>query len=394
MLGGSLWVSLLRNGIGAALIMGVFLLLDRPRFAMKKTIAYYLAFGAAAAAAFSAWYLMDASLFVRFSGIAAIPVVGIFCILMSVDLLYLSIYKLTLGFYLLSVTVFLGVDISRLWLGGNLWADIALRMAAIGLILFLVARYVRPRFVEGREFLGEVMDLPSAVTLIVIIIIAFMGAYWPDSHPLSVGRVLRIATVMAMAGIIQWMTFRAYFYRGRAHYCQIENDLLEMNELLLCRQLKQIKATYMGMDKERQICSNTIVNGILSVYETYAREEGIQTDMHVDVDGDIAVRETEMGAILVSVLEKAIHECHYAREGERRITLFLEQNKNKIVIQCRNTCAGEGWQREYPNNWQAKASSICHVIGHYNGEMEFSVQDGMFVSRILLDTRMIADKGL
>ena len=218
MLGGSLWVSMLRNGMGAALIMGVFLLLDRPRFPMKKTIAYYLSFGAFAAGMFSLWYLMDASLFIRFSGIAAIPVVGIFCILMSVDLFYLSIYKLTLGFYLLSVTVFLGVDISRLWLGGNLWADIALRMIATGLTLVLVVRYVRPRFMEGREFLGEVMDLPSAVMLIVIIIIAFMGAYWPDGHPLSVGRVLRIAAVLAMAGIVQWMTFRAYFYRGRAHY--------------------------------------------------------------------------------------------------------------------------------------------------------------------------------
>lgn len=394
MLGGSLWVSMLRNGMGAALIMGVFLLLDRPRFPMKKTIAYYLSFGAFAAGMFSLWYLMDASLFIRFSGIAAIPVVGIFCILMSVDLFYLSIYKLTLGFYLLSVTVFLGVDISRLWLGGNLWADIALRMIATGLTLVLVVRYVRPRFMEGREFLGEVMDLPSAVMLIVIIIIAFMGAYWPDGHPLSVGRVLRIAAVLAMAGIVQWMTFRAYFYKGRAHYCQIEDDLLEMNELLLCRQLRQIREAYMGMGKERQICSNAIVNGILSVYETYAGEEGIQTDMHVDIDRDIAVRETDMGAILVSILEKAIHECRFVKEEERRIVLFLEQNKNKIVIQCRNACAGEGWQREYPESWRAKASSICNVISHYNGEMEFSVQDGMIVSRILLNTKTAADKSI
>ena len=38
MLGGSFWVAALRNSISAALMMLVFLLLDRPRFSMKKTV--------------------------------------------------------------------------------------------------------------------------------------------------------------------------------------------------------------------------------------------------------------------------------------------------------------------------------------------------------------------
>lgn len=36
MLGGSFWIAFLRNGIGAGLIMTVFLMLDRPRQPMKK----------------------------------------------------------------------------------------------------------------------------------------------------------------------------------------------------------------------------------------------------------------------------------------------------------------------------------------------------------------------
>lgn len=385
MLGGSLWVSMLRNGMGAALIMGVFLLLDRPRFPMRKAVGCYLGFGAAAVLAYSAWYLLDISGYIRFSGIVTIPLIGIFCISLSADLLYLSIYKLTLGFYLLSVTVFLGVDVSRLWLGGNLWADIVLRLAVMLFLLFFIVRYVRPRFQEGRDFLGEVMDLPSAVTLVVIVMIAFTGAYWPDSHPLSVSRVLRISAMLAMAGIIQWMTFRAYFYRGREYYCQIEKDLLEVNELLLRRQLRQIKALGAEGGKERHICTKATVSGILSVYGTYAEEEGICADMHMDVEESIAVREIDMAAILVSILEKAIYECRYAGKEQPRICLFMEQNKHKIVIQCENTCAAKDKQEKYPEDWRVKASSIRNVISHYNGEIDFSVEGGMFVSRILLN---------
>ena len=44
MLGGSLWVAVLRNGLGVILMMAVFLLLDHPRLSMKRTVCYYFLF--------------------------------------------------------------------------------------------------------------------------------------------------------------------------------------------------------------------------------------------------------------------------------------------------------------------------------------------------------------
>ena len=150
MLGGSFWIALLRNAMGAALILGIFLLLDRPRFPMKKMLGYYGVFGAAAVGAYSVWYMVDVEMFIRLSGLVTIPVLGIFCFVLSADLFYLSVYKLTLGFYMLSVTVFLGVDISRLWFHGNMWIDIALRVVIEMGIMFIVAGKIRPRFHQGR----------------------------------------------------------------------------------------------------------------------------------------------------------------------------------------------------------------------------------------------------
>lgn len=385
MLGGSFWIALLRNAMGAVMIMGIFLLLDRPRFPMKKMVLYYGLFGAVVVVAYSVWYLVGTEVFIRFSGMMTIPLIGIFCIWLSADLFYLSIYKLTFGFYMLSVMVFLGIDISRLWFHGSIWVDILLRIAIESVVLFVVARKLRPRFQEGREFLGEAMDFPSAVTLVIIVLIAAIGAYWPDHHVLSVSRVIRIAIMLAMTGIIQWMTYRMYLYRGREYYCRIEKDLLEMNELLLRRQLKMFRAAGMETGNAQRICTNAAVNGMLSVYEAYAKEERIQVEICADIAENIVVRDIDMAAILVNVFENAIWECVMSGRDDAWIHLLITQNKGKVVIRCENTCGSKPMQRECAEDWDRKAESVRKAVGYYNGEMERATQQGVTVSKILLD---------
>ena len=128
MLGGSFLVSFLRNGIGAGLMMTVFLLLDHPKLPMKKAIWCYTAYGAVVSTAFGVWYVVNSESYIRFSGISAIFACGIFCTLMSDETIYLSLYRVALGFYLLSVTVFCGVDTARMWFAGNMWVDIGMRL--------------------------------------------------------------------------------------------------------------------------------------------------------------------------------------------------------------------------------------------------------------------------
>lgn len=117
---------------------GSFLLLDRPRFSLKKTACCYALFGLAVVVSFSIWYVIDQQNYIRFAGILAIPVIGIFCLFMSGETIYLSLYKMALGFYMLAVTVFCGIDASRMWFGASMWADIALRIVMCFVILVLL----------------------------------------------------------------------------------------------------------------------------------------------------------------------------------------------------------------------------------------------------------------
>lgn len=212
MLGGSVWVGALRNVMGAGLMMSVFLLLDRPRMSMKKTIWCYALFGLAAVISFSLWYLADSESFVRFSGMLTIPVMGIFCIKMSRDTLYLSLYKLTLGFYLLSLTVFCGIDTARIWFGEDMWADILIRLVMTVVILFLITSKVRRSFLEGIDYLREEMDWFSGVTVVLSILIAAIVAFWPGRHDFSMFHVVRTVLLFFMAGIIQYTVFQLYLH--------------------------------------------------------------------------------------------------------------------------------------------------------------------------------------
>ena len=158
MLGGSFWVAILRNGMSITLMLSFFLMLDRPRFSMKKTICCYAVFGLFLLFGFSVWYLLDYESFVKIAPLTSFPVIGIFCSLMSGEIIYISLYKMAATFYLFSVGTFLGVDVARWWFQDNLWVDILVRFLCYSAMLIFTWKRFRKEFLEGVDFLIEEMD--------------------------------------------------------------------------------------------------------------------------------------------------------------------------------------------------------------------------------------------
>jgi hypothetical protein len=428
MLGGSFWIALLRNGMGGAMMMAVFLMLDRPRISMKKAIISYFVFWLAAILGFSIWYHFSRDVYIRFAGLLSLPVIGVFCCIMSGDSLYLSLYKISLSFYLLSLCVFLGIDISRWWFGESMWVDILIRVVLIVAILFFLQRRFRKCFFENLEFLRAEMDLFSIITLVVCFIIAAFIAYWPADRAFSVLNVIRIFVIMFMAGVIQYLIFHLYIHLGREHCYEAEKQLLEMNEQLLRRQLElgkqaeeeaarirhdvrhhcllireYVKAKdeaglleYLkqyGEDVESNrpeaVCSNKAVNGILSVYGGYARNRGIRVEMKVEAQQNLPIRDIDLVAILANIFENAIHGCMDSREGDLYIHLSVVYKGHKLVIQCQNTCAEDACLYKGLPKGKKKDSlgvnSIVKTAERYKGETDFSIKNKSFYIRVLLN---------
>lgn len=285
MLGGSFWVAFWRNSLGAILLMGVFLLLDKPRFDMRKTVWYYVIFGFSMVVVFSAWYLFDRNGFIQCSGLLSPLVIGLFCGAMSGGTLYLSLYKISLGFYFLSLCVFGGVDIARWWFEGNMWVDILVRMGMVVLIFLFIVKKFRRAFLDSMDFLREEMDLFSAGVLVISIMLAAVVIYWPDIHNFSVINIVRISVIMLMAGVIQYTIFHLYLHLGREHKYQEENQLLEMNEQLLRRQMdlereKEREAARMFHDVRHHclLLAEYMQNGELEELASYVKQYGKEVE--------------------------------------------------------------------------------------------------------------------
>ncbi|MCI8665098.1 MAG: sensor histidine kinase [Dorea sp.] len=428
MLGGSFLVALLRNGMSITLMLSFFLMLDRPRFTMKKTICYYVIFGLLLLGVYSLWYLFANPSFVKMAAISVLPVIGIFCSLMSSEFIYLSLYKIAAAFYLFSVGTFIGVDVARWWLGGNLWADIIVRFLCYSVILIFTWKKFRKEFLEGIDFLVEEMDLFSTFSLFISVFLGAIMAYWPNLQGFSIFNMVRAFFVLAMAGFLQYTILHLYIHLGKEHYYQTEKELLELNEQLLRSQLDIVSASekeaarirhdarhhillirdyvekgdmrnllhYLEEYREdvenrraKPLCGHRAVNSILSVYARQAKEKEIAVNIDVGVSPNTAIRDIDWVAILANVFENAIHGCSNSGKKDQEIDIYIAKKRNKIIIQCTNTCASDiRFQKGIPKSSSGEGigtSSIIKTVSRYNGEVDFAIEDGKFVTRILLN---------
>lgn len=428
MLGGSFWVGLIRNGMSIILMLSFFLMLDRPRFPMKKTVCIYVIFGLLLLAGYSFWYYKSNANFVKMAALSVLPVSGIFCGLMSREVIYLSLYKIAVSFYLFSVGTFVGVDVSRWWFDGNLWVDILVRFLCYGVILFVTWKKLRKQFLDNVDFLVEEMDLFSTFSLFISVFFGAIIAYWPNLQGFSVFNMVRAFFVLAMAGFLQYTIFYLYIHLGMEHHYQTEKELLELNEQLIRSQLDILDTSekeaarirhdarhhillirdyvekgdmenllgYLeeyGTDvesrKAKPVCRHPVVNSILSVYARQAKEKQIDVNIDAAVPADITIRDIDWVAILANMFENAIHGCVNSGKREREVDIYIAKKGSKIVIQCTNTCADDiRFQKGIPKSGSGEGigtASIMKTASRYNGGADFALEDGRFVTRVLMN---------
>ena len=428
MLGGSFWVAFLRNTISTVLMLAFFLMMDRPRFCIKKTVWYYTIFGIFMITVYSVWYLAANSSFVRFAALSTIPVIGVFCSIMSREVVYLSLYKIALAFYLFSVCTFCGVDAARWWFDGNLWVDVFVRFVCLVIILVFTWFKLRRQFLNSVDFLLQEMDLFSVATLFVSVMLGAIMAYWPNLQGFSVFNMVRAFLFLFMSGTLQYAILHLYIHLGQEHYYQAEKELLEVNKQLLYQQMDLMKESEMDAArirhdvrhhtllireyvqkgeydqllayltqydedvekwKVKDVSRNRAVNSILSAYAKKARGQNIQVTMKVKLAENLPIRDTDWIAILANMFENAIHGCAASEREQQKIDIYIAQKKNKVMIQCRNTSSGEiVFRKGLPQSDKGGGMGVFSIIkaaSRYEGETDFSVQDGMFITRILLN---------
>ena len=139
----------------------------------------------------------------------------------------------------------------------------------------------------------------------------------------------------------------------------------------------------------KDISKNLAVNSILLAYAKKARRQNIQVTMNVRLGESLPIRDIDWIAILANMFENAIHGCIGSGQPQQEIDIFISQKGNKVIIQCQNTSSKEVvFHKGLPQSDKGGGMgviSIMKAVSCYEGETDFSVQNGMFITRILLN---------
>lgn len=433
MLGGSVYIAFIRFAVSLAGTILLFSILSEPRFDRKKTVISYGCFCTILVVSACIWYVADWESCVRMVAFIMYMCFVVFAILMSRDSVYLTMYKLALVFYLMSVFVIGGLEISIIFFNRNVWADIIFRILLNLLIAFLLYRYVRESIKGFGDYVENEADKFSIAALIVCVLFGIGFILNPSLNRDVTGqRIYQILVNFILTGTLQLLVYRFYLHVGKEKEYERENQLIQMNYRLLERQTEileesvesgrrlrhdirhhnAVMAEYVRRgqtdellqylkeyDRETDqgvpetICANPAVNNVLSAYTRKARNEQIEVTLDVELGKELPISGIDLVAILANAYENAIYACMDMKKQmdtrARFIRMRIKRQRNKLVISCSNSCRKETTLKDgKPGNeftGGVGVSSIIRTAKKYGGEYDFKNDDGVFIFRLIMN---------
>lgn len=142
------------------------------------------------------------------------------------------------------------------------------------------------------------------------------------------------------------------------------------------------------------VCEHLAANAILSRWVTRARENGIKIEIDARIPAGLPMDEVALVGILENSFENAVEGCLRCPDGiERFITVKIAYSvynaAGKLHIVVENACADtivfeSGFPKSEKPGGGTGTRSIVYAAERYNGMVEFTAQDGVFRTRVLL----------
>jgi len=432
MLGGTVYVAMLRFAVSLAGTILLYSLMSEPRYDRKRMAGYYGALSVALIAFAGVWYWIDWASCVRMVAFVMFVVFAGFSLLLSRDSLYLSLYKLALTFYLLAVFLIGGIEVSIIFFDRNVWADIAARILLILLMALFIEKRIKKSIRGFGHYVENELDRFSVMVLIISLLFGIGFILNPNIRDQTPYRLFQIVMNFFLTGALQLLVFRLYLHIGKEKEYQKENQLMQMNHRLLERNMEILEesleagrrirhdarhhnaviAEYIRRGQKEEllqylkeyekeldvrtpenICANTAVNNILSAYTRRAKRQQIKVILDIDIRKNLTIPNIDLVTILANAYENAIYGCMEVQKQmpsqQCFIHLMIRKKKNKLVICCRNTCRIETEFKdgqpmpEYTGG--VGVLSIIKTAENFDGEYDFKNDNGVFVFRLIMN---------
>ncbi len=432
MLGGTVYVAMLRFAVSLAGTILLYSLMSERRYDRKRMAGYYGALSVSLIAFAGVWYWIDWASCVRMVAFVMFVVFAGFSLLLSRDSLYLSLYKLALMFYLLAIFLIGGIEVSIIFFDRNVWADIVARILLILLMALFIEKRIKKSIRGFGHYVENELDRFSVMVLIISLLFGIGFILNPNIRDQTPYRLFQIVMNFFLTGALQLLVFRLYLHIGKEKEYQKENQLMQMNHRLLERNMEILEesleagrrirhdarhhnaviAEYIRRGQKEEllqylkeyekeldvrtpenICANTAVNNILSAYTRRAKRQQIKVILDIDIRKNLTIPNIDLVTILANAYENAIYGCMEVQKQmpsqQCFIHLMIRKKKNKLVICCRNTCRIETEFKdgqpmlEYTGG--VGVLSIIKTAENFDGEYDFKNDNGVFVFRLIMN---------
>lgn len=145
-------------------------------------------------------------------------------------------------------------------------------------------------------------------------------------------------------------------------------------------------------DKYQEVfCNNQVAETVLSAYMSKCEQYGIEFSADIRMEKTEGISDYDLVTILANILENAVNGCMKV-EDQRRVEISITHKGRKVVIICKNTCAPDIlFENSIPINRERNGigvESILSTAAKYNGVVNFSASDGVFVCQAILSNKM------
>lgn len=423
-LGVTAGISIIRNLLEIIQCCTLFLIMDKPRYSWRKTIAAYAVFIVLCTVISTIWVLTYPQSFGRFITVSFLVALVVFFHFMSSCSVSRILYNVSLLAFVQLWGVGIGVRWAMIFFDGNVWADIFFRCIYFIATVWLYYRYFRRTYLEITEYLKSRWKWMAAVALAGDALFVYYSVY--PEHVMIRGLHDRI--ISCGIGIILFAThvimLRAIYAMRNEMLAREEMACSMLNNAYLERSLAMIQEKVEQADRTRhdarhhdlvimeyarkgemeellhymkekteaeerealiRFCENKAVNSILTAYSQQAKQAGIEMTVEAAVRQDIGIRDIDFTAILGNALENAVNAC--AEEEAPFIHVKIHTKNNRLVIVVKNACHGQVvFENGIPQSKKSGIGvrSMIRSAANYDGQLDLHCTDNIFTARIVL----------